>query len=180
MVRVSLGLVQLVLSIFLAVAAVFGTYRLFGRLKKTRAGYDLEDELKKGNAAVATLLTAVMVAVSVLVQESVYPVIGTLTIYLEDPSGSTVGLWGSLAICAGHLLLGFLLAAGSMEVASWIFQRLASRIDHEGEIQRGNVAAAFVMAGVICVTTIYMRDGISSVTKALIPRPALGAMQILR
>jgi len=175
--RLVVSLTELVLSVLLAVFVVFWSYESFVRMT---ADYDAEEELRKSNTAVAILLTSLMVATSLLMQQSVYPVIGTLTVYLTNRSDSGISFWRLLAFSLGHLVLGFLLAAGSVELALRLFERLASGIEEDAEIRRGNVAVAVVMAGVILVTAFYLQGGVSALTKSLIPQPSLGQIGTFR
>lgn len=173
--RLLASLCEFALTLVLAVFVVFWSYRSFARV--TRA-YDVVEQLQRRNTAVAVLLTALMVATSLMMRQSVYPVIGTITIYLTGAGG--LGLARTLGYCAGHLLLGFLLSVGVVELSLLLFSRLAREIDGEREIGRGNLAVAVVMAGVIFVVAFYMQQGVGGLSKTLIPQPALGRIEMLR
>lgn len=175
--RLWISLCELALSVFLAVFVVFWSYTSFVRMTRD---YDAEEELRKGNLAVALLLTALMVATSLMMQQSVYPVISSIGVYLTGGPGAAGGLWKLPLYCIGHLALGFLLAVGTVELSLRLFERLSGGIDHDDELRKGNVAVAVVMASVVLVTAFYMQQGVSGLTKSLIPHPPLGQIRILR
>lgn len=174
--RLILSLSEFVLSVFLAIFVVFWSYKSFSKLT---ADYDLEEELKKDNVAVAVLLTALMVATSLMMQNTVYPVIGTLTVFLTSFGSSGISVWQLIGYSIGHLVGGFVLAFGTIRMSLWLFQKLLTEIDEEKEIRRGNVAVSMVMAGVVLVIALYMQSGVSGLAKTLIPQPELGEIQVL-
>lgn len=178
--RLIVSSVELVLSVLLAVFVVFWSYRSFARVTKA---YSVDEELKKRNVAVAIVLTSLMIATSMLMHESVYPVTSIVTLYLTSRGDAAVGFWRILVYCAGHLVLGFLLSIGSVELALRLFEKLVSGtegMDEDAELKKGNTAVAVVMAGVVLVTAFYLQQGISGLTKTLIPQPSLGQIRILR
>lgn len=175
--RLVVSSVEFVLAVFLAVFVVFWTYKSF---VKATSAYDVEAELKKNNVAVAVLLTALMVATSYLLRQSIYPVMSIVTLYLTSPAEAQASAWRVAGYCLGHLALGFLLSLGSVSLALRLFAKLSTDLDEEREIGRGNVAVSIVMAGVVLVTVLYLQQGISGLTKTLIPQPALGTIRVLR
>jgi len=175
--RLIVGFTEFILSIFLSVFIVFWSYKSF---VKVTTDFDVEAEIKKGNNAVAILLTSLMVASSLIMQKSLYPVTSSITVYLTSPAGEAVSFLALVGYCLGHLVFGFLITVGSVEMSLRVFEKLSTDLDEDKEIKRGNTAVAIVMAGVVLVTSFYLQEGVSSLTKSLIPRPALGQMQVLR
>lgn len=173
--RLIVSMTEFGLSVFLSIFMVFWSYKSFAQVQTS---FDTEEELKKGNVAVALLLASLMVAASLIMKKSLYPVTSTITVYLSSPVDSGVPLWKLIMYCLGHLLFGFVITVGSIELSLRVFEKLSADIDEDAEIAKGNTAIAVVMAGVILVTSSYLQEGVSSLTKALIPRPALGQMRI--
>ncbi|MBI4347682.1 MAG: DUF350 domain-containing protein [Elusimicrobia bacterium] len=173
--RLIVSLTEFGLSIFLSIFMVFWSYKSFAQVQ---TAFDTEAELKKGNVAVAILLASLMVAASLIMKKSLYPVTSTVTVYLSAPAESSVSFWRLLFYCLCHLVFGFVITVGSIELSLRIFEKLSTAYDEDQEIARGNVAMAVVMAGVILVTSSYLQEGVSSLTKSLIPRPALGQLRI--
>ncbi|MBI3548290.1 MAG: hypothetical protein HY078_04465 [Elusimicrobia bacterium] len=174
--RLIVSVVEFFLSGALAIFVVFWSYKSFAAFTE---GYDVIEELKKQNTAVAIVLTSMMVATSMLMQQSVYPVISIVTLYMQTNGEAGVSIWRVVAYSIGHLILGFLLSIGSIELALRTFEKLSDvdDLDEEKELKAGNSAVAIVMAGVVIVTAFYLQNGISSVTKSLIPRPSLGELR---
>ncbi|MBI4423950.1 MAG: DUF350 domain-containing protein [Elusimicrobia bacterium] len=174
--RLIVSLTEFFLSIGLAIFMVFWSYKSFAQVQ---TAYDVEGELKKGNVAVAVLLASLMVAASLIMKKSLYPVTSSITIYLTAPGEGAVPLWKLALYCFGHLVLGFMVTIASIELSLRVFERLSTRFDEDEEIARGNTAIAIVMAGVVLVTSSYLQEGVSSLTKALIPRPVLGKVRVV-
>ena len=175
--RLIVSLTEFFLSIILSIFMVFWSYKSFA---KAQTKFDAEAELLKGNAAVAILLASLMVAASLIMKKALYPVTSMISMYLTAPAEGAVPLWKLILYCIAHLVFAFALTVGSLELALRTFERLAESYDEEAEVGRGNVAIAIVMAGVVLVTSSYLQEGVSSVTKSLIPRPALGQIHMVR
>ncbi len=175
--RLIVSLAEFFLSVFLSIFMVFWSYKSFIQVTTE---YDVEQELKKGNTAVAILLASLMVASSLIMQKSMYPVTSSITIYLTASADEAVPLWKILGYCLGHLFFGFVITVATIELSLRIFNKLSTNIDEDAEVARGNTAVAIVMAGVVLVTSTYLQEGVSSLTKSLIPRPSLGQMRISR
>jgi len=62
------GILQIVISLILAVVAIFLAVNIFGRVTK---GIDEEAELRKGNVAVAVMLAGFLIAVSIVINSGV-------------------------------------------------------------------------------------------------------------
>lgn len=174
--RVIISLVEFLLSFFLAVFIVYWSYRSF---QKFNHDYDAQKEIYKGNVAVATLMAALMYSAALIMRESIYPVIGTVTIGLTSGGESGYGLGTLAGYVAGHLCLGFLLAVGCVQVAVKLFERLTHDVHENLEIAKGNTAIAIVMAAVVIVVSTFMQHGVGAVTKSLIPQPKLGSMRMM-
>lgn len=173
--RLIVSLTEFGLSVFLSIFMVFWSYKSFAQVQTE---FDAEEELKKGNVAVAILLGSLMVGASLIMKKSLYPVTSTITVYLSSSPGSRVPLWMLALYCLGHLLFGFIITVGSIELSLRTFEKLSSKFDEDKEIARGNAAIAIVMAAVVLVTSSYLQEGVSSLTKSLIPRPALGQLRV--
>lgn len=173
--RLIVSLTEFFLSVFLSIFMVFWSYKSFAQ---AQTAYDAEAELKRGNVAVAILLASLMVAASLIMKKSLYPVTSSITVYLTSPADAGVPLWKLVLYCLGHLVFGFVITVSSIEFSLRLFERLSTRFDEDQEIARGNSAIAIVMAGVVLVTSSYLQEGVSSLTKTLIPRPALGQLRV--
>ena len=175
--RLIVSVAEFLLSVVLSIFMVFWSYKSFSEVQ---TAYDTETEIKRGNVAVAILLASLMVASSLIMKKSLYPVTSSITLYLTAPAEAGVPFWKLALYCVGHLTFAFAITVASIELALRVFERLSIGIDEDREIGKGNAAVAIVMAGVVLVTSSYLQEGVSSLTKALIPRPALGQIRVVR
>jgi uncharacterized membrane protein YjfL (UPF0719 family) len=160
----AVGLIQLVLAIVFAVAALYIGFWVLGKITK---GIDEEKELAKGNAAVGILVASVFIAIALVVQSGV--------------SGLSVGINKaiSIGILTGdgvftviaaiiQLILGIVLAVGAIYLALKILDRLTTGVDEFEELKKGNVAVALEMAGVIIAVAVIIQSGVIGITAAIV------------
>jgi len=174
--RLVISLVEFGLSLFLSVFIVFWSYKSFVRFNTS---YDAEAEIYKGNTAVAVLMAALMYAAALIMKESIYPVVSIVTVGLTDHGQGGRGILTLGACAVGHLILGFLLSVGCVELSLKFFELLSREIDEEREIARGNVAVSVIMAAVVVIIAMFMQQGVGALGKSLIPQPTLGALRML-
>lgn len=170
--RIILGVVEFALSLGLSIFIVYWSYKSFVRVN--REHFDAQAEIYKGNVAVAILMSGLMYAASLILRESVYPVVSIVTLGFTSggDEGRSILLLGACAL--GHLMLGFFLAVGCVQVALKAFELLNKELHEDLEIAKGNVAVAVLMASVVVIMALFMQQGVSSLTKSLIPQPTLG------
>ncbi|MFA5139459.1 MAG: DUF350 domain-containing protein [Elusimicrobiota bacterium] len=171
--RIILGLVEFGLSLGLSIFIVYWSYKSFVRVNRER--FDAQQEIYKGNVAVAILMAGLMYAASLILQESIYPVVSIVT--LGFTCGGEEGGRSILSLVAyglGHLVLGFFLAVGCVQVALKAFELLNAGLDEGKEIGKGNVAVAVLMASVVIIIALFMQQGVSTLEKSLIPQPTIG------
>ncbi len=152
------GIIQLVISIILAVVALYIGFSVLGRITK---GIDEQKELAKGNVAVGILVASVFIAIAVVVQSGVAGVsIGI--------SKALAGDYFALLASFIQLILGIILAVVAIYIALNILDKLTEGIEEFEELKKGNVAVALEMAGVIITTAIIIQSGVLGITAALI------------
>lgn len=174
--RVTISLVEFILSAVLAVFITFWSYRSFSRFNKA---YNAQDEIYKGNVAVAILMAALMYGTAMIMRESIYPVVSIVTVWI---SGDVEGGHEFLTLAmyaAGHLIFGFLLSVSCVHMAMRLFGWLNRDIDEDKEIARGNVSVAIIVSAVILIVSMFMQQGAGAITKSLIPQPKLGTLRIM-
>src|SRR4030065_2381354 len=152
------GIIQLVIAIILAVAALYIGFSVLGKITK---GMDEEKELAKGNAAVGILVASVFIAIAIVVQSGVAGVSSGISKAL---TGDLFALLASLL----QLILGIVLAIAAIYIALNILDKLTKGIDEFEELKKGNVAVALEMAGVIITVAIIIQSGVMGITAALI------------
>ena len=56
---------------------------------------------------------------------------------------------------------------------------IRSRINAGQELQKGNVAIGILLACVVLVSTTFVGSGIDAMSKALVPQPSIGQIEIM-
>ena len=173
---VLLAVVEFVLTAGLSLLVVYVNYRLF---IATNPDYDAEEELNKDNMGVAVLLSALLLGAGIIVRQGLDPTISMLRLYYVAPYPYLNG-WQLIALAFAHMGFVFVIAVYTISLSLRFWGRLTPRI-HEGqELKRGNTSVGIVLAAVVLVMAMFMSDGISRLTKALIPQPSIGHVEISR
>ena len=174
--RLIISVAEFCLSLVLSIVVVFWSYKSFVRVN---TAYDAEEEIRKGNLAVAVLMASLTFAAALVMRETIYPVVSILTVGLTGSEDASHGFFSLLAYAAGHLVFGFLLSVGTVQIALKMFERLTFSIDEDSEIGRGNTAVAVIMGSVVLIVAMFMQQGVGAVSKSLIPQPKLGTLRMM-
>jgi len=158
-----IGIIQLVISIVLAVAALYIGFSVLGKITK---GIDEEKEIARGNTAVGILVASVFFAIAIVVQSGVAGVSRGLSIAWSVGPLSPQGII-AIVLSIVQLLLGIGLAIVAIYLALNILDKLTKGIEEFEELKKGNVAVALEMAGVIITTAIIIQSGVQGITAAL-------------
>lgn len=158
------GIIQLVLAIIFAVAALYIGFWVLGKITK---GINEEKELANGNTAVGILVASVFIAIAVVVQSGVSGLsVGinkAISIGILTPEGIF-----AVVTAIVQLLLGIVLAIAAIYLALNILDRLTTDVDEFEELRKGNVAVALEMAGVIIAVAVIIQSGVIGITAAII------------
>jgi len=157
------GIIQLVIAIVFAVAALYIAFWVLGKITK---GIDEEKELAKGNAAVGILVASVFIAIAVVVQSGVTG----LSVGINKAISLGFNSDGILAVVVAifQLLIGIVLAITAIYLALNILDRLTSGVNEFEELKKGNVAVALEMAGVIIAVAVIIQSGVIGITAAIV------------
>ncbi|MCX9026309.1 MAG: DUF350 domain-containing protein [Candidatus Methanoperedens sp.] len=160
------GIIQLVISIILAVVALYIGFSVFGKITK---GIDEQKELAKGNTAIGILVASVFFAIGIVVQSGVTGISSGIKA-AQASAGGILSAGGLVAIGMGilQLILGIVLAIAAIYLALNILDKLTKGIEEFEELKKGNVAVALEMAGVIITTAVIIQSGVAGITAALI------------
>ncbi len=74
----------------------------------------------------------------------------------------------------------FTLAVFTIRFGLRVFGRMMTAFKGGDELKRGNVAVGMLLASVVLVAGLYVSEGVSSLSKALIPQQTIGRVQILK
>ena len=158
------GIIQLVIAIILAVAALYIGFSVLGKITK---GIDEEKEIAKGNTAVGILVASVFIAIGIVVQSGVSGISVGISQAINAGLMSTLGIT-IIVVSILQLVLGIVLAIVAIYLALNILDKLTKGIDEFAELKKGNVAVALEMAGVIITVAIIIQSGVMGITAALI------------
>lgn len=175
-ISIALALFEFVLSAALGLLVVYVNYRLF---IATNRDYNAEEEMKKNNIGVAILLAALLVSAGLIVREGIYPVVNLVRLYVTAPVDYVSG-WQLALLIVGHLGLVFVVAVYTISLSLRFWGRLTPNVDEGAELKKGNLAVGIVLAGVVAVMALFISEGISRLTKALIPQPSIGHVEFTR
>jgi Domain of Unknown Function (DUF350). len=159
-----IGIIQLIIAILFAVVALYIGFSVFGRITK---GIDEEKEIQKGNVAIGILMASVFIGIAIVVQSGVAGLSTGIATALNVGIFTLPGIAAILAALL-QLILGIALAVGAIYLALNILDRLTSGVNEFQELQKGNVAVALEMGGVIIATSVIIQSGIIGITAALI------------
>ena len=170
---IGLSLFEFVLTAALSVLVVYVVYRL---LIVTNTDYDAEEEIKKDNKGVAMLLAGLVLAGGLMVREGIYPVMNIVRLYFTTPAPEFAA-WQMLLLALGHLVLVFVIATFTLSLSLRFWGRLTPHVQNGEELKRGNFSVGIVLTGVVLVVALFMGEGISRLTKSLIPQPSMGQVE---
>jgi uncharacterized membrane protein YjfL (UPF0719 family) len=158
------GIIQLVIAIFFAVAALYIGFLVLGWITR---GIDEEKELARGNAAVGILVASVFIAIALVVQSGVSGLSIGISKALNIGILTGDGLF-TVGVAVLQLLLGIVLAVCSIYLALFILDRLTKGVEEFEELKKGNVAVALEMAGVIIAVAVIIQTGVIGITAAIL------------
>ena len=177
--RIIVSVFEFVLAVMMSGFIISLTYRVF---IKANPDFDMEEAIKKGNVAVGTLVAAILFAASMILQRGLGSVVSMFRMHISAPGESTMGLGKLALLCAAHLGLSMLLAVITISVTLRMFGKLV-RIHglHAGkELEKGNLAVGIVLASVVLIASLYVGEGVSSISKALVPQLSIGQIEIMK
>jgi uncharacterized membrane protein YjfL (UPF0719 family) len=163
LVNIIIGLIQLLLAIVLAVVALYAGFFTFMRIVKN---IDAQSELARGNCAVGILVASIFIGISVTVVSCIQGILGGLNKIFADGFLNINDTIDVVSSCL-DLILGILLAIGSIYLAIYVFSRLNKQTDMIEAIKNGNVAIACTVGGMILAVSVIIHYGVLSIVTAL-------------
>jgi uncharacterized membrane protein YjfL (UPF0719 family) len=176
--RLLVSIFEFLLSVVMSGLIIYLTYRVF---IKANPDFNMEEAIKKGNTAVGTLVGAILFAASMILQKGLETVVSMFRMHISAPGESTVSLGKLALISTAHLGIAMLLAVITISVTLRLFGKLVRNHMKPGEeLQKGNLAVGIVLAAVVLVAAMYVGEGVSSISKALVPQPSIGQIEIMQ
>jgi uncharacterized membrane protein YjfL (UPF0719 family) len=134
-----LSLAQLVVAVVLSAIAAYLAFYLFQWFTRD---LDEWEELRQGNPAVGIVVGGIMIAVAIVL----HPALSVNTTGW-DVGGSL--FYRVLLVEALQLAVGLVLAVVAIALALYLFAGLTRGIDEVEELKMGNLAVAWLLAGVV-------------------------------
>lgn len=175
--RIWTSFVEFGLAVLMSGFIIALIYKVFIR---ANPDFDMEAEIKKGNIAVGTLMGAIVFAAAMILQRGMGAVISMARMYFSSPGEYAISFWKLLLISLGHLAFSLFLAVITISVALRLFGRLDPELKAGKRLKEGNIAVGILLASVVLVAAMYVGEGVSAVTKAMVPQPSIGRIEILR
>ncbi|HNW45575.1 MAG TPA: DUF350 domain-containing protein [Elusimicrobiales bacterium] len=169
---------EFALSVVMSGFIIYLTYRVF---IKANPDFDMEAEIKKGNVAVGTLVSVILLSASLILQKGLGSVVSMFRLYVSAPGENSLGLGKLALLSVAHLGLAMLLAVITISVTLRLFGKLVRKHMHAGEeLEKGNLAVGLVLSAVVLIASLYVGEGVSAISKALVPQPSIGQIEIMK
>lgn len=169
------GVVQVFLSLIIAVTLVYISSKIFRRLI---SGINEADELKKNNIAVAILNGAIILALILVVKKSIESAITIFGNTLRNPDAVLSSYIQSALIMIGHIILGGMIAFTTIYTALQIFMWLTEDLDELNEIKESNTAVGILLGIIIVSMALLLQPGVDTILNSLIPFPPVSLIDI--
>lgn len=160
-----LGLIDVFISMIFTVFVIWITYQVVQRIIfRNNTG-------EAGNVSVAVLLSAIILCMGILIQESANPIMNAFRLFLnQDLSYQAIflkmlkvmGIYLGMAVIFGFIinLIGILL-----------FTSLTRNINEWQAIRENNISVAILTGVIIIVLTLAIKDGMSLIFESWVPYP---------
>ena len=169
------GLVQIALSLLVSVFLVYFTSKIF---RKLITGINETEELKRNNISVAILNGSIILALIIVVKESIDSSITIFANTLRNPNAGFSIYLESALIMLGHIILGGVIGFTAIYLALQIFMWLTKDLDELKEIKENNIAVGILLGIIIVSIALLLQPGIVTVLDSLIPFPPVSMIDI--
>jgi uncharacterized membrane protein YjfL (UPF0719 family) len=165
-----IAIVQVLVGLALSMAAVYLGMRMFDRLTK---GIEEMKEIQKGNVAVGILMIAVILSIATVVKA------GVLSLVLSiNPNVGMQAMLFTFLVSLFNLVISVVFSIAAVYLAIRIVEKITVEINFMKEIQKGNVAAAVVLGGILWAVSFVMGATVESVTNFLDARTLASVMGV--
>jgi len=173
--RVVVSLFHFLMMVVMSGGVIFLTYRTF---IKANPDFDMERAIKEGNVATGLLVGTILICASQILMAGTDSSIQMFRLHMLAPDEDNQNVLELLGRIAGHLAMSMALAVVSISVTLRLFGRLTRHMEEGKELERGNVAIGILLSSVVLVSSMYIKDGVSSLMKAMTPQPSIGRIEM--
>lgn len=175
--RVIVGLFEFLLAVVMSGFVIYITYRTF---ITANPDFDMEEEIGKGNTSVGILVAAIMFSASTILAKGMEAVVSIFRLHFGAHADTGFTLFQLIAMSLGHLIMSLILAVLTISITLRLFGRLTAKLQEGKELQKGNVAVGVLLSSVVLIASMYVGEGVSALSKALVPQPSAGRIQIMK
>lgn len=172
--RVVVSIFDFILMVVMSAFVIALTYRIF---VKANPDFHMGQEIKKGNIAVGILMAAILVSASYILMAGTESSIAMFRMHMMAPNDGE-SVWQIFGLIFAHLAISMMLAVVSISVTLRMFGRLERELRAGKELQNGNLAVGVLLAAVVVISSMYVREGVSALSKALTPQHSIGLIQV--
>ncbi len=169
------GLLQVVLSLLIGVIFIYTASKVFQRMIE---GINETEELKNNNIAVAILNSSIVLAIIIVVRNSIETSITIFSNTIRNPETIPITYIKTAAIMLGHIILSGILAFFAVYISLLFFMKLTKDLDELMEIKKNNVAVSVFLSVIIIAIALLLEPGIRTMLDALIPFPPISFIDI--
>ncbi len=174
--RIVVAVFHFLLMVLSSGLVVTLTYRVF---IGANPDFHMGTEIRDGNVATGILVAAILYGASLIMMAGTQSAVEMFRMHMLAPSEQSESLVKLFFLIVAHMAVSLILAVISISTTLRLFGRLTRRELHAGqELKRGNTAVGLVLASVVIVSSLYVRDGVLSLSKALAPQPSFGHIEI--
>lgn len=173
--RVLVSLFELSMMIVVSALIITQTYRLFVR---ANPDFHMGEEVKKGNVAIGILVATILVSASYIMMAGTESSVEMFKMHMLAPRGENESLLRIFILMCAHLAVSMTVAIVSISATLRLFGHLERRFHAGKELQAGNVAVGLLLSAVVLISSVYVREGVSSLSKAMTPQPSIGRVQM--
>ena len=169
------GLVQIALSLVIGVLFIYAASRVFRKMIK---GINETEELKNNNIAVAILNSAIIIALILVVSNSIESAITIFGNTLRNPDAVISTYLQTVLIMLLHIIIAGLVAFSAIYIAMYFFMWLTKDLDELAEIKNNNIAVSLLLGIIIISIALLLQPGITTILDSLIPYPPVSLIDI--
>ena len=155
MAQLLLSVAQIIIAVILAIIASYLGVVLFNRATR-----DLDEwaEIRRGNAAMGVVVASIIIGIALILRPA---------LQVPPPADTGTNLYPVYALLTqmAGLAVGLVLALSAIILAVALFDQLTGQIDELAELQRGNMAVAAMMVGVVLSVSLLMSGAIEQIMK---------------
>lgn len=157
---------ETVLSVIFGLVTVVISYKLFTAFMLKE---DADDDLNKGNTAVAILAGVMTISVLILVQSSILPAVNTLqTMALGGEKITAVKVFISLGYFLLFYAISLVISIAIMFASVNIYMFLTTKVEEMQEIRGNNIAISIMLSCVIIGMTLFIQPSVSRFIGSLV------------